>query len=88
MASAEYYTSFKEIRCFGSDLRIEYEPPLAKIEKNYFSLNEGKFVNVAICCRQCGCLLVTERRRRILSLPSTDWESIHFGAGLQISELL
>ena len=79
MATAEFYQSFNEIRCFRSDTRLEYTPPLKCIKRSYFYHNEGKTVSVAISCVQCGCLLATRRDRKILALPTTDWESIHFG---------
>lgn len=79
MATAEFYQSFNEIRCFRNDERLEYEPPLEGIRRSYFYRNEGKTKSVAVCCAKCGCLLVAERERRILSLPSNDWESLHFG---------
>ena len=79
MATAEFYPNLKEIRCFRTDTRLEYEPPVDKIEKCFLEENEGKMVSVAICCTKCGCLLANERKRRILSLPTSDWESLHFG---------
>ena len=79
MATAEFYRSFSEIRCFRSDTRLEYEPPVKPIKRNYFYQNEGRTISVEVSCVKCGCILGVKRERKILSLPTSDWESLHFG---------
>ena len=69
-----------KVRIFSKDMLLDYEPEnILKICRFPFRKHEGKVMLTEIVCKYCDSILVGERERKLLSLPSDDWEILQWG---------
>ena len=80
-ATGEYYRNLDQLRLFEHDLTLDgYEPEkINQIERFPFRQLEGKTVSSLITCKYCEHVLVEQKERRLLSMPSDEWDVLQFG---------
>jgi len=79
-ATGEYYRNLGKLRLFEHDLTLEYEPEKIKEIKRFpFRKYEGQILSTRILCKYCEYEIVDEKERKLLSMPSDEWEVLQFG---------
>ena len=74
-ATGEYYRNLCQLRLFEHDLTVDYEPEkITKIQRFPFRRMEGQTVTSGITCKYCDYVLAEEKERRLLSMPSDEWD--------------